>query len=73
MGTRAGPPPDNIGRGKRNDSKKAYHVSDYEQFLDWVARTQWSESYGIGWMMEKLRPIIFQMPANQYVFVVPHS
>ncbi|KAJ5751294.1 hypothetical protein N7533_008322 [Penicillium manginii] len=70
MGTRSGPPPDNIGHmccGQFAVAKEIIlnrPISDYERFIDWVAKTQWSDNYGIGWMMEKLWHIIFQMPAN---------
>ncbi|KAJ5198767.1 uncharacterized protein N7498_007884, partial [Penicillium cinerascens] len=70
MGTRAGPPPDDIGHNCCGQFAVAKNIiqkrpiNDYERFVDWVAKTQWSENYGIGWMMEKLWHIIFQMPAN---------
>lgn len=39
----------------------------YDRILQWVAKTEWSDSYGIGWLMEKLWHVIFGMPAVKYV------
>ncbi|KAJ6121419.1 hypothetical protein N7512_003884 [Penicillium capsulatum] len=36
---------------------------DYERMLNWVTSTNSTDSFGVGWMMEKLWHIVFQMPA----------
>lgn len=41
--------------------------SDYIRILEWVATTDMTDNYGIGWLIEKLWHMIFGMPAVQYV------
>ncbi|KAJ5991791.1 hypothetical protein N7451_007515 [Penicillium sp. IBT 35674x] len=41
----------------------------YYRMLQWVAMTEWSDSYGIGWLMEKLWHITFGMPAVNVVVI----
>ena len=36
---------------------------DYIRILEWIATTDMTDNYGIGWLMEKLWHIIFGMPA----------
>ncbi|KAJ5969607.1 hypothetical protein N7501_005855, partial [Penicillium viridicatum] len=38
-------------------------LNEYDRILQWVAKAEWSDSYGIGWLMEKLWHVIFGMPA----------
>lgn len=40
---------------------------DYNRILQWIVRAEWSDSYGIGWIMEKLWHVIFGMPPVKYV------
>ncbi|EPS26480.1 hypothetical protein PDE_01417 [Penicillium oxalicum 114-2] len=40
-------------------------LEDYIRILDWVANTDLTDNYGIGWLIEKLWHIIFGMPAVQ--------
>jgi hypothetical protein len=37
--------------------------SDYIRILEWIATTDMTDNYGIGWLIEKLWHIIFGMPA----------
>jgi hypothetical protein len=37
--------------------------SDYIRILGWIATTDLTDNYGIGWLVEKLWHIIFGMPA----------
>lgn len=37
--------------------------SDYERILYWIATTDMTDNYGVGWLIEKLWHIIFGMPA----------
>ncbi|KAJ6155389.1 hypothetical protein N7470_005955 [Penicillium chermesinum] len=39
--------------------------SDYIRILNWIATTDMTDNYGIGWMVEKLWHYIFGMPAVQ--------
>ncbi|KAJ5820528.1 hypothetical protein N7474_006119 [Penicillium riverlandense] len=39
---------------------------DYNRILQWVVKAEWSDSYGIGWLMEKLWHVIFGMPPIEY-------
>jgi hypothetical protein len=40
---------------------------DYHRLLLWVDKAEWSDNFGIGWMMEKLWHVVFRMPAVRYV------
>ncbi|KAJ5097030.1 hypothetical protein N7456_007751 [Penicillium angulare] len=42
--------------------------SDYIRILEWIATTDMTDNYGIGWLIEKLWHVIFGMPAVQYVY-----
>ncbi|KAJ5291782.1 hypothetical protein N7478_001033 [Penicillium angulare] len=37
--------------------------SDYIRILEWIATTDMTDNYGIGWLIEKLWHVIFGMPA----------
>lgn len=37
--------------------------SDYIRILEWIATTDMTDNYGIGWLIEKLWHMIFGMPA----------
>jgi Protein of unknown function (DUF3431). len=37
--------------------------SDYIHILQWIAYTDMTDNYGIGWLIEKLWHFIFGMPA----------
>ncbi|KAE8152888.1 hypothetical protein BDV25DRAFT_169871 [Aspergillus avenaceus] len=39
-------------------------LSDYERILNWVENTHVTDSYGIGWTVEKIWHILFGMPAS---------
>jgi hypothetical protein len=41
--------------------------NEYDRILKWIEHNEWSNSYRIGGMMEKLWHIIFGMPAVEYV------
>lgn len=40
---------------------------DYERILNWAANTDFTDSYGIGWTIEKLWHVLFGMEPIQYV------
>ncbi|KAJ5469393.1 hypothetical protein N7539_009011 [Penicillium diatomitis] len=40
-------------------------LEDYIRILDWVANTDLTDNYGIGWLIEKLWHLFFGMPAVQ--------
>lgn len=42
---------------------------EYERMLNWVANTQSADSFGVGWVMEKLWHIIFGRESVQYVSI----
>ncbi|KAJ5834342.1 hypothetical protein N7447_000368, partial [Penicillium robsamsonii] len=44
--------------------------SDYDRMIQWIARARWSDSYGVGWLMEKLWHVIFGMPPVEYVSLI---
>lgn len=44
---------------------RARPKEDYERILNWMVTTKITDSFGIGWVMEKLWHIIFGMDARQ--------
>lgn len=43
-------------------------MGSYDRMLQWVSKNKWTDSYGTGWLMEKLWHVTFGMPAVKYVF-----
>lgn len=50
---------------------QARPLEAYQRILNWVANTDFTDSYGIGWTIEKLWHVMFGREPVEYVFFFP--